>query len=110
MSDKRYKPRHHKRLAVRFGEQKCERMAFADNFTEDGLFLRTTTVLPPGTRLKLCLTTPVGDILAEGTVAWARRFPPQMLRLVKNAGMGIHITGFANGAEDFEKYCQQLPI
>jgi len=108
MSEKRHNKRHHKRLSVRFGEQECSRIAFADNFNEQGLFLRTARVSPPGVRLQLQMSTPVGDVRAEGEVAWARRIPPQMLRLVSNGGMGIRILHFVEGENVFRDYCQKL--
>lgn len=108
MPEKRQLNRNHKRLSVRYGEEQCNRIAFADNFNEEGIFLRTSNVHRPGMKLQMTLNTPDGDVVVEGQVAWARRIPPHMLRLVKNGGMGIRFTQFHSGEDLFKRFCQEL--
>ena len=108
MSEKRTTQRCHQRMSVRYGENGHSRIAFADNFTEDGIFLRTAVVHTPGSRIYLSMNIPGGDVVAIGRVAWARRIPPHMLRLVKNAGMGIRILQFLNGEDRYRTYCSNL--
>ncbi len=108
MSEKRHTPRYHHRMSVRYGEESCNRIAFADNFTEEGIFLRTAMVQVPGSAIQLTMNIPTGDVIALGRVAWARRIPPHMLRLVKNAGMGIRILKFLDGEDRFREYCASL--
>jgi hypothetical protein len=90
--EKRGKRRFLKRLFVRFGIQMPDRTAFTHDLSSTGIFLKTTTVFPPNTRLHIELTLPDEKVIrCHGIVMWAKRIPPAFNRVVPKHGMGIHL-------------------
>lgn len=61
--------------------------ATLENLSEGGLFLRAGRLRPPGSRVRLLLSTSEGPLAAEGTVRWVR---PEGGK--EAAGMGIAFT------------------
>lgn len=107
MAEKRIQKRIRKRLAVRFGTDDLCRVGFTEDISDEGLFLKSAVVFNPGTRLKVELTVPGGEIiLLEGVVAWAKKIPPAMIRRLKG-GMGIQILLFHHGDELFRLLCAE---
>lgn len=53
-----------------------------------GLCIKTTTVFPPGTVLKIEIPYNNQTFHAVGVVMWAKKVPPNLIYTVK-AGMGI---------------------
>lgn len=100
MMGKRKMPRYRKRLPVRFGEDKPERLGYTEDLAEAGLFIRAAMVPAPGTLLSIELTAPDGQgIHLEGRVQWAKKVPGNILHKMKKAGMGVVITRFIAGRE-----------
>jgi len=109
MAEKRDIIRLRKRLALRFGVDEPVRMAFTEDISPEGLFIKTTNICPPGTKIKIVLTLSSDHILhLEGLVMWAKKVPPQMIHIAKKCGMGIRITRFVNGADVYQKMCNEL--
>lgn len=80
--DKRKSRRVPQRLSVRIVQGSVA--GFTKDLSEGGMFIRTTRVLPVGTRLRLQVQLPSGWSEAEGEVRWlARDAGPA------EAGMGI---------------------
>ncbi len=46
----------------------------------------------------------------EARVQWAKRVPPQMLRVVKKGGMGVKIVHFLSGEAIYRSYCAALHV
>lgn len=107
MTDKRWNRRQRKRIMLRCGIDAPTKIAFTDDITREGLFIRTALILNPGTRLKVELTPVEGRILLEGEVRWAKRVPPQMLHKFKG-GMGLKILVFHEGEEIYRQICDTL--
>lgn len=107
MINKRYVIRKRKRIPVRFGVESPAKIAFTDDITLEGLFVRTATVLAPGSRLVVELNPPEGRILLLAEVRWAKRVPPQMLNRMKG-GMGLKILAFQEGAAVYQQICALL--
>jgi hypothetical protein len=90
--EKRSKPRNLKRLFVRFGPEKPDNIAFTEDISVSGLFIKTKMLFPPGSTLILDIELPDSRILhLKGTVMWSKKVPPAMLRHMKKTGMAIRI-------------------
>jgi len=90
--EKRGKRRFLKRLSVRFGDQKPDRAAFTHDLSSTGIFLKTTVVFPPNTKLYIELTLPDEKVIrCRGIVMWAKRIPPALSRIIQKHGMGVHL-------------------
>ena len=105
MAEKRMIKRHRKRLQIKFGVDIPTRLGFTEDFSDGGVFIKTTFIHPPNTILKVELLTPMGEIVeAEATVRWAKRVPPTLLRTVKG-GMGVRFHRFFSGEEAYRLLC-----
>ncbi len=104
MTERRKEERHKKRLQLRFAIEDVTTMGFTDDIAGEGIFIRSATVQPVGTLITMELTTPHNEkVVLEGTVQWAIRLPPTMLRQGKKGGMGIKISRFLSGEESYRK-------
>lgn len=65
--------------------------AYTGDVSHGGLFIVTTKVLPPGTRVRLNVQSKEGPALGVGVVKWAKRVPTMIIRDAKG-GMGIEFT------------------
>lgn len=92
MPEKRVVRRRPRRLAVKFGEQAPDRMAFAENVSAQGLFLRTATFYPKDTILQLDVELPSGWARLVARVSWIRRFPPKLAQGLQG-GLGLEVIG-----------------
>lgn len=108
VTDKRYGvKRKLKRIPLRFGTDAPGKIAFTDDITHEGLFIRTGLVVAPGTRLVVELSPPEGNILLQAEVRWTKRIPPQMLHKMKG-GMGVRILAFQDGETLYHRICDAL--
>jgi Tfp pilus assembly protein PilZ len=102
MVDKRRKNRLHKRLRVMYGTNIPSKVGFTTDVSESGLCIKSFIVYKPGEIILLEIELADGSLIrAEGRVHWARKVPPNMLRKVKHAGMGIKLINFTNGREEY---------
>ncbi len=100
MVDKRRKLRILKRVRVMYGLEFPSKVGFTSDLSESGLCIKSFIVFKPGEILLLEIEAPSGEIIRlEGRVHWARKVPPNLLRKVKHAGMGVKIINFTNGRE-----------
>jgi len=108
MAEKRYDKRRKRRFALRFGIDEPTRLAFTEDISMEGMFIKTTNIYQPGSRLKVTLILPDEQtVTLEGKVQWAKRVPPQMIRLVKKAGFGLKIERFLQGEELYRRICEE---
>jgi hypothetical protein len=109
MADKRRRVRKRKRLKIRFGLEEPRRMAFTDDLSPEGIFIKTAAPEKPGERLHLELTLPDESlVLCTGMIRWAKRVPPNMLRLIGKGGVGVKIIGFTQGGEAYKQFVESL--
>lgn len=109
MSDKRHIKRLRKRLSVRFGLQQTDRMAFTEDISHNGLFIKTANVAPPGSQIKVDLALDESTVVKmDARVMWAKKVPANMLRLVKKGGMGVRITRISEEEAAFKALCLEL--
>lgn len=100
MVDKRRKLRINKRVRVMYGPEFPSKVGFTSDISETGLCIKSFVVFKPGTVLLLEIEAPSGELIRlEGRVHWARKVPPNLLRKVKHAGIGVKIINFTNGRE-----------
>jgi hypothetical protein len=100
MPEKRNLSRIKKRLPIKIGTETPDRVAFTEDLSFNGIFVKTVSPLPPGTRLKIQLTMPDGTtVLMEGMSRWRKSVPAQVIHLANKKGMGIKILKFISGEE-----------
>lgn len=101
--------RHRKRMTLKFGIDVPGRVAFTEDISLKGMCIKTAQVCPPGSRLKIELNLPDDSVVKiEGVIMWAKKVPPNMIRLVKKCGMGVRITGISSGEENYRRLCDDL--
>lgn len=105
MADKRDIQRLKKRLAIRFGTDEPSRLAFTEDISRTGLFVKTTNICRPGSLIRIAMELEGTVVELEGRVMWAKKVPPQMIHLVKKSGMGVRIVRFISGAEAYGRLC-----
>jgi hypothetical protein len=109
MENARDTKRLRKRLTMKFGIEVPSRVAFTEDISLQGMCIKTAMVCPPGSRLKIELSLPDGNVAKmAGVVMWAKKVPPNMVHLVKKCGMGVRITGIDSGEEGYVKLCDDL--
>lgn len=102
MAEKRRKGRLKKRLHVMYGTEIPSKVGFTSDVSVSGLCIKSFIVYSPGQTLLIELELSSGVIVRmEGRVHWARKVPPNLLRKVKHAGMGVKIVNFLSGREAF---------
>ncbi len=108
MAEKRKLPRLQKRLKLRYGVSQATSLAFTEDFSEFGLFIRAVNVMVPGVHLLVELFMPDNTpITFEGRVMWGRRVPGSLIHLSKG-GMGVMITKFLTGEEKYLEFCHSI--
>jgi hypothetical protein len=109
VSDHRRPIRHKKRLSVHFGVEETNRVAFTEDISMAGIFIRSLNVCAPNTRIKLeFLLENENKVVLEGRVMWAKKVPQNLFHLVKKSGMGVRILRYISGEEHFRRYCNDL--
>lgn len=109
MAEKRDLGRKRKRVKVRFGIDDPKKIAFSDDISCDGIFIKTASPEKPGLLLNLEITLPdESKVLCTGRIHWAKRVPSNMLRLVGKGGMGIKILSFSQGQQTYQEFVDHL--
>ena len=97
-----------KRLKLRYGVSQATSLAFTEDFSESGVFIRAVNVMAPGVHLLVELFMPDNlPITFEGRVMWSRRVPGSLIHLSKG-GMGVMITKFLSGEEKYLEFCHSI--
>lgn len=109
MAEKRDIKRHKSRLTVRFGVDEPNRVAFTEDISRTGMFIKTPNIAPPNTKIIVSFTLE-GDqtVEVEARVMWAKKVPQNMFHLVKKSGMGIRFLKFRTGEEFINSYFDRL--
>ncbi len=109
MAEKRDLTRKRKRVKVRFGLENPQKMAFTDDISLDGIFIKTAAPEKPGLLLKLEITLPDETrVVCKARIHWAKRVPPNMLRLVGKGGMGLKIISYSEGQQAYREFVESL--
>ena len=109
MAEKRDITRKRKRVKVRFGIDEPRKVAFSDDISVDGIFIKTASPEKPGLILNIEITLPdEALVLCRGRIHWAKRVPPNMLRLVGKGGMGVRILSYSQGEQAYADFVESL--
>lgn len=109
MTDKRTPLRHKKRISVRFGIDIASRVAFTEDISVAGMFLKSLNVCPPNTRIMIELSPDdIHSVVLEARVMWAKKVPQNLFHLVRKSGMGVRILRFHAGEAHYRRYCDEM--
>lgn len=109
MADKRDIRRIKKRISIRFGSDEAVRVAFTEDLSMTGMFIKTPNVIPPNSRIRIEFDIPDGSRVAlEARVMWAKKVPANLFHLVKKSGMGVRFLSFNSGEVAFDNYFEQI--
>lgn len=110
MSDKRDIKRHKKRLSIRFGIDEANRMAFTEDISATGMFIKTPNTCVPNSKIKVEFVIEDCLVQLEARVMWAKKVPQNMFHLVKKSGMGIRFLKFHTGKQNFADFFDSIGI
>ena len=109
MADKRDIRRIRKRITIRFGVDEAVRVAFTEDISMAGMFIKTPNIAPPNSKIKVEFELPSGTkVDLEARVMWAKKVPQNLFHLVKKSGMGIRFLHFNAGKTDFDDYFEEI--
>ena len=109
VDSKRGPERHKKRISIHFGIEEASRVAFTEDISINGMFIKSCNVFPPNTRIRVEFTLENdARVVLEARVMWAKKVPQNLFHLVKKSGMGVRILRFHSGREHFERFCGNI--
>ncbi len=109
MAEKRNIKRKRKRLKLRFGIEYPKRVAFTEDLSPQGLFIITGQPERPGSLLLLEITLPNDEqVIAYGRVHWAKKVPPNLVRIASKGGMGVRLKEFKTGEQAYKNFVAEL--
>ena len=109
MTEKRDIRRHKKRLSIRFGIDVPNRVAFTEDISKTGMFIKTPNITPPNTKIIIEFTFSNDQkVEIEARVMWAKKVPQNLFHLVKKSGMGVRFLRFISGEELFQRYFEEI--
>ena len=110
MADKRDIRRHKKRLSVRFGLDEATRVAFTEDISETGMFIKTPNICVPNSKIKLEFIVDGETVHVEARVMWAKKVPQNMFHLVKKSGMGVRFLRFHAGEQGYRNFFERVAL
>lgn len=87
---------------VRFGVRNADRTAFTRDISETGLFIKTNSILKPGSTVQVSLQFPDKTFSLWARVVWAKKVPTQLAHIL-DCGMGVC---FIDPPVDWIEYCR----
>ena len=109
MPDKRDIRRIKKRISLRFGIDAAARIAFTEDVSMTGMFIKTPNIAPPNSRIRIEFVLPEGSrVEIEARVMWAKKVPQNLFHLVKKSGMGVRFLRFHSGEDAFDDYFEKI--
>jgi hypothetical protein len=109
VADKRDIRRIKKRMSIRFGIDDAARVAFTEDLSMTGMFIKTPNIIPPNSRIKIEFDLPEGSrVELEARVMWAKKVPQNLFHLVKKSGMGVRFLRFHSGEDAFDDFFERI--
>lgn len=109
MADKRDLRRIRRRISLRFGIEEAVRVAFTEDVSMTGMFIKTPNVAIPNTKIRIEFDIPDGTTIAiEARVMWAKKVPQNLFHLVKKSGMGVRFLRFHYGEDAFDAFFESI--
>ncbi|MGD0584220.1 MAG: PilZ domain-containing protein [Oryzomonas sp.] len=106
MTEKRIIRRLKRRLTIRFGLNDANRIAFSEDISTTGMFIKTANVCPPNSRIRIEFTVDNLLIQVDARVVWAKKVPQNLFHLAKKSGMGVRFLHFRAGEEHFQRFLE----
>jgi hypothetical protein len=104
MAEKRQATRQHRRLKLRYGSDSLLKLAFTEDVSATGMFIKTSTVMKPGSLITIELYAIDGTtILLKGLVMWGKKVSYELISQIKKAGMGIKIVEKVSGEDSYQR-------
>lgn len=109
VADKRDIRRIKQRVTIRFGLDEAARVAFTEDLSMTGMFIKSANIVPPNSIIKIEFTLPDGTTVElEARVMWAKKVPQNLFHLVKKSGMGVHFLRFISGENAFDDFFEKI--
>lgn len=109
MAEKRDIRRHKKRISIRFGIDEPNRVAFTEDISISGMFIKTPNIVPPNSKIRIVFELDGNQkVELEARVMWAKKVPQNLFHLVKKSGMGVRFLRFQTGEDLFKRYFEQI--
>lgn len=109
MAEKRDFKRVRKRIQIKFGIDNPSRIAFTEDVSSRGIFIKTANISPLGTRMVIEVTLPDNNLARFlGSIRWSKKAPQNLLHLVRKCGLGIKIISFISGEENYKKFVGEI--
>jgi len=109
VAEKRDVRRIKKRISIRFGFNEAVRVAFTEDISMIGMFIKTPNVIPPNSRIIIEFVLPEGSrVELEARVMWAKKVPQNLFHLVKKSGMGVRFLRFHSGENAFDDFFEKI--
>jgi hypothetical protein len=106
LTDNRTPRRYKKRFSVHFGIEEANRVAFTEDISVTGMFIKSMNVCPPNTKILIEFSPDDANrVVLEARVMWAKKVPQNLFHLVKKSGMGVRILHFHFGEEHYLRFC-----
>jgi len=107
MSDKRLFKRIKKTLQISISSASGTQSALTEDVSAAGFFIKTQKVFPPGTILEISLKGTAEPVEMSCRVVWARKVPSNLFHLASKNGMGVLITEFRTGEDEYHRIHQK---
>ena len=104
MTEKRIIRRLRKRLTLSFGINDANRVAFSEDISLTGMFIKTANVCQTNSRISIVFTLDNQLIHVDAQVIWAKKVPQNLFHLAKKSGMGIRFLRFHVGEEHYKRF------
>ncbi|MBK5274520.1 MAG: PilZ domain-containing protein [Desulfuromonadales bacterium] len=102
--EKRDITRQKKRLTIRFGIDEATRVAFTEDLSRTGMFIKTPNTCLPNSKIRIEFEIADKKVELHARVMWAKKVPHNLFHLVKKCGMGVRFLHFHSGEEHFSDY------
>ena len=108
-NDRTYE-RHIKSLKLKFGESTPTSLGFTKDISPEGLFIKTSRPLDPGTKILVEISTPNDQMVSlVGYVIWNNKEHAAVATFSIIAGMGVKISRFNAGRDIYIDLCK-IPL
>ena len=97
-----------KRISIRFGIDEAVTLAFTEDISKSGMFIKTFRVIPPNSRIRIKFD--INDesrVELEARVMWAKKVPANLFNMVKKSGMGVRFLRFHSGEDAFNDFFER---
>jgi hypothetical protein len=109
VADKRDIRRIKKRISIRFGIDDAVRVAFTEDISMTGMFIKSPNVIPPNSKIIIEIDLAEDNkVVVEARVMWAKKVPSNLFHLVKKSGMGVRFLRFNSGEDAFDDFFEKI--